>query len=268
MFLYRALTFKKTSVSNTFGSSSLFLGVLTILQLFVVSFSTSIAQHFPSQEELKEKVESTFGDPPNFVRLVKDGRVWIDKKSRRVIADGYVVLRKGQLEMFACPVGSKEHESIVAVMAKAQYIHAALLAVDAVAGKPTQFEPYKPASGSTIKITVLWKDKKGKKHADKAQSWIRHLGSDKEMFYDWVFAGSGIYKDPENGQEHYLGDQGDLVCVANFPSATMDLAVRSSDLADTGLMFGANTDKIPEEGTPVRLLFQVTDDDPASSAAQ
>ncbi|MFO0921513.1 MAG: YdjY domain-containing protein [Pirellulales bacterium] len=195
-------------------------------------------------------------------RLVKDGRVWIDRENRRVVVDGYVALRRGALEMFACPSGTKEHESIVGLLSKSQYVHAGLLAVGGKPGKPTRFDPYQPASGSTIKIHVLWKDAKEQKHIVRAQEWIQHSGTDQEMKYDWVFAGSGIYKDEVTGEETYLAEGGDLVCVANFPSATLDLAVRSDD-TNAGLAFVAFTDRIPPEGTPVRLVFQVSDDPPA-----
>ena len=50
--------------------------------------------------------------------MTKDYDMWIDPKRKAVIVDGQVCLREGQLEMFACPKGSKEHESIVSVNAK------------------------------------------------------------------------------------------------------------------------------------------------------
>ena len=40
-------------------------------------------------------------------------------------------MREGPLEMFACPSGTKEHESVVAVLSKSREIHAALLAIGA-----------------------------------------------------------------------------------------------------------------------------------------
>ncbi|MFM8174746.1 MAG: YdjY domain-containing protein, partial [Pirellulaceae bacterium] len=89
-----------------------------------------------------------------------------------------------------------------------------------------------------------------------------HAATGKTMTYDWVFAGSGFYKDPETGTESYLAEGGDLICVANFPSATMDLAVRSAD-SNSGLVFMANTEAIPEQGTPVRLVLEVVDRTPA-----
>lgn len=213
-------------------------------------------------EKLMQRTEEILGSPPNLVRLSKEGRVWVDKKKRRVVVDGVVILKSGQLEMFACPINTKEHESVVAVFAKAIHVHAGLLAAGAMPGKPTQFEPYQPATGSTIRIHVLWKDEMGNKKSARAQSWIRHAGTEREMQYDWVFAGSGIYKDEESKQEYYLAEQGDLICVANFTTATLDLAVRSDD-ANSGLVFMANTKNIPDSDTPVRLVLQVVDTPPA-----
>jgi hypothetical protein len=173
-----------------------------------------------------------------------------------VIVDGEVALNRGQLEMFACPQGTKEHESVVAVQSKAQYVHAGLLAVGATKGRPVQFDPkYTPASGGVIDIWVLWKDEQGNKQRARAQQWIRNTETGQEMQYDWVFAGSGFWKDSTDGTEYYYGDSGDFICVSNFPSATLDLPVESSQ-ANASLMFEAYTERIPPRGTKVRLVLQ------------
>jgi hypothetical protein len=223
------------------------------------------AQEFPSRDELKERAERIFGSPPNATALSKSGRLWVDAKRKLVIVDGYVTLTQGQLEMFACPVGTKEHESVVAVFASAQEVHAALLAIGAKQGKPTQFEPYQAATGTTIKVHVLWRDKANAKNVKPAQHWIRDAGSGKEMPFDWVFAGSMLVKDPDTGDERYLGEAGDLLCVANFPTATLDIAVES-DAANSGLLYTAFTERIPALFTPCRLVLQPTLDPPQTKA--
>jgi hypothetical protein len=219
------------------------------------------AEPIPTREELLNKAEALFGEPKNATRLVPDGRIWVDGKRGLVIVDGYVTLRKGQLEMLACPTGTKEHESIIAVFAAARHVHAGLLAAGAEQGAPTRFEPYRPATGTTIKISALYRDAEGKNHVDPAQKWIRRMGTNKEMPYDWVFAGSGFYKDVDTGEQRYLGDSGDLICVANFPTATMDLAVESA-AANSGLVFEAFTENIPPMHTLVRLVLKVSDAEP------
>lgn len=219
------------------------------------------AQEYPSREELKTRADQVFGVPKDATALSKNGRIWVDAKRKLVIIDGYVTLTQGQLEMFACPVGTKEHEAVVAVFATSKEVHAALLAVGAKQGTPTRFEPYTPATGSTVKVHVLWRDAKNEKNVKPAQHWIRDVATNKEMPYDWVFAGSILAKDPDTGEEMYLGDAGDLLCVANFQTATLDIAVESA-AANAGLVYSAYTERIPPLFTACRLVLQPTTDTP------
>ncbi len=129
---------------------------------FAMNASNGFAQS-DNQDERVLRVEKSLAAPKNMVRLDPKDRVWVDRKNRRVVVDGYIALRRGQLEMFACPQGTKEHESIVAVLSSSQLVHTALLAAGAVPGKPTEFEPYRPASGSTVRVQVLWKDEQGRR---------------------------------------------------------------------------------------------------------
>ncbi len=210
----------------------------------------------PAETESKPPADdSTKQQNGNLVRLTKDYDVWIDPKRKLVVVDGRVCLREGQLEMFACPKGTKEHESIVSVDSKAQYVHAGLLAVGAKPGRPVQFDPeYSPATGTKIEILVLWVDPEGKRHKMRAQEWITNLKTDKPMAYDWVFAGSGFWTDEQTGERYYYGDGGDFICVSNFATATLDVPVASpQDNAD--LLFAARTGNIPPLGTKVRLVL-------------
>jgi hypothetical protein len=71
-----------------------------------------------------------------------------------------------------------------------------------------------------------------------------------------------MWKDPDTGTEQYLAESGDLICVSNFTTATLDLPIRSSQ-ANSSLLFTAFTDRIPPEQTPVRLVLTVQPDDAA-----
>jgi hypothetical protein len=227
--------------------------------------ATEESMAWPKRTTLEQKVARVFGPPPGMTRLAKDARIWLDTKNKRVVVDGYVALRVGQLEMFACPAGTKEHESVVGLLTKAQYVHAALLAIGAKPGSPVKFEPkYTPANGSKIKIEILYVDDKGAKKRVVAQDWVRQVGSEKTLDMDWVFAGSGMWKDPDTGTEQYLAESGDLICVSNFTTATLDLPVRSSQ-ANSSLMFAAYTDRIPPEQTPVRLVLSIKPDEEAKA---
>lgn len=203
-------------------------------------------------------------DPVGFRRISKTHDVWIHPERRMVVVDGRICLRQGPLEMFACPQKTKEHEAIVAVSSDAMTVHAGLLAVGAQVGHPVQFAPeYKAAAGSRVDIMILWTERDGQRRQVPAQQWIRHSQSKKELEYSWVFAGSGFFVDEETKQRHYQAEVGDLICVSNFPTATLDLPVESSQ-ANAQLEFEAFTDRIPPVGTRVRLVLIVRGEPPAS----
>ncbi len=193
--------------------------------------------------------------PPEGAKALSEpNRAWIDAERGIVFIDGYVSLQEGMLEMFACPVGTKEHESVVAVYCRAQVAHAALLALGAKTGAPVQFEPFQPPTGTEIDISVRWLDQNGKWQSTRAQDWVKDIKTDTPMTHPWVFAGSGFWKDEESGQEYYMADAGDFICVSNFTTATLDIPAESSQVNE-GLLFEANSEKVPPLGTPVRLVL-------------
>ena len=196
-----------------------------------------------------------FGKPPNSVALGKTNNLWIDRKNKRVYLDGYITLKNGALEMFACPSGTKEHESIVASLAKAHDVHAALLAIDTTVGTPVRHLPnFLPATGQVIRVWVCWRDEKKKFQVVDARTWVKHLAKDKAMTAEWVFAGSSFWTDPSDGKEYYQADAGDMICVSNFSTAMMDVTISSSAEANE-LVYVAFEDRIPKTGTPVRLVL-------------
>ena len=157
--------------------------------------------------------------------------------------------------MFACPVGTKEHESIVATLAKASEVHAALLAIDATPGTPVQYVPeFVPATGQVIRVWVCWRDPEKKFRVVDARKWIQRSGTEEEMKAEWVFAGSSFWLDPSDGREYYQADGGDMICVSNFSTALLDVTISSSAEADQ-LQFVPYEERIPEIGTPVRLIL-------------
>lgn len=234
----------------------------------LAGFHSAQAQ-WPGREDALRDVEKMFGDPPGLVRLDPRDRVWVDKAKQRIVVDGYIAMQDGALEMLACLVGTKEHESIVATFCKAQTVHAALLAVGAEQGKPVQWEPFSPPTGSEIQILALWHGPDGeKKHIDVRQ-WLRVIGTEKEILQpNFVFAGSILWEDPASGEKVYQAESGDLICVSNFSTATLDVPLESSQV-NSGLMFAAFADRIPPPRTPVRLVLQVVAKDktrPGASA--
>ena len=199
--------------------------------------------------------------PPSTQQLQPDrewkefGRsLWFDRKANRVVVRARVVLREGVLEHLMCKKGTKEHEAIVATDAPPKAIHAALLLTGAEVGHPVQFVPkFEPPAGTALALEFLWRQDGRIKRSD-AREWVWDEKTKAPLRTDWVFAGSLIYEDPVTKKTAYAADEGDLITVANFASAILDLPIVSSaNDADRG--FTANTAKIPPIGTELFVFL-------------
>ncbi len=195
----------------------------------------------------------SFKPDPAWKPLGKE--IWFDPGGKRLVVRSRVALQDGILEHLVCRKGTKEHESILATEAPARLIHAGLILCGAEPGKPVRFEPkFSPPTGTSIAIEVEWEQNKKLRRAD-ARDWVKDGASGKPLTQDWVFAGSELFEDPRTKTMIYAADDGDLVTVANFPSAILDLPFRSS-ASDADRSFVANPDRVPARGTPVTLYLR------------
>jgi hypothetical protein len=180
--------------------------------------------------------------------------LWFDPKDRRAILRARVVLREGMLEHLMCVKGTKEHEAILATDAPPRLIHAALLATGAEVGHPVQFLPkFEPPAGSPIAIELRWLQD-GKLQTSDARQWVWDEKNKKPLAIDWVFAGSILDEDPITKKTRYGADEGDLITVANFGTAILDLPMASS-ANDADRAFLARTEKVPALGTEVFVIL-------------
>lgn len=86
------------------------------------------------------------------------------------------------------------------------------------------------------------------------------------MEADWVFAGSFFHQDEQTGRKIYQAEGGDVICVANFPTATLDVAMRSTASGESNLLFEAYTERIPPLGTQVTVeLVPASGEDDAAA---
>jgi hypothetical protein len=178
--------------------------------------------------------------------------LWFDPKQKKLIIRARVVLREGPLEHFMCLKGTKEHEAILATDAQPRQIHAGLLLTGAEPGHPVRFLPkFEPPTGSRIAVELVWKSQGRLARAD-ARSWVKDGKTKKPLAQDWVFAGSELYEDPITKKTAYAADEGDLITVANFGSAILDLPLASS-ANDAERVFTADVDRVPPLRTEVFL---------------
>jgi len=204
---------------------------------------------------------------PDLIRLSPTDDVWVDRQRGEVLVGGCIALERGVIEVFACPRGSKEHEAVVATDAPARIVHAALLAIGLEPGAPVSYDPdYVPARGPVVRVRVRWRDAAGVAHDRPAQELIRNTRTGRQLDADWVFAGSVFWRDPADGREYYQGDGGDLICVSNFPTATLDLPIESPQ-ANDALLFEVFVERVPPRGTPVELVLSAADE-PAQPATR
>lgn len=208
-----------------------------------------------TEEKSREQNPSATDSHPGMTRLSPTEKVWLDQEAGQIVVGGEIVLQRGQIEFFACPRRTKEHESVVAVDASARLVHTGLLAIGLLAGKPVQFAPeYRAAEGPPVRIEVRWIDAEGNPQQVDAKEWILNTRTGKPLETDWVFAGSSFWRDEVTGEEYYQADGGDLVCVSNFPTATLDLPIASSQ-SNEALLFEVFESRVPARGTPVELVF-------------
>lgn len=192
---------------------------------------------------------------PELRRLSPTEEVWIDRNRKEVVVGGVVALDGGPIEVFACPEKTKEHEAVVAVRSSARLIHAALLAIGLEPGSPVKFSPaYAAARGPVVAVRMRWTDASGAVQEAQAQDWVRDANTGAALAADWVFAGSGWWRDPRDGTTAYLADGGELVCVSNFSTAMLDLPIESSQ-ANESLLFEAFAGRVPPTGTRVEMIL-------------
>jgi hypothetical protein len=235
-----------------FGWRSLMHGAAVVAVMSGLILCPALAH---ADDEASAEATAAHDPHPEMSRLSPTEKVWLDRDAGLVVVGGEVALQRGQIEFFACPRRTKEHESVVVVDASARLVHTGLLAIGMQAGEPVQFAPeYRAARGPQVRVEVRWTDAEGKPQKRDAKDWVRNTRTGKPLETDWVFAGSSFWRDEATGEEYYQADGGDLVCVSNFPTAMLDLPIASSQ-SNEALLFEVFDSRVPPRGTPVELVF-------------
>ena len=209
-------------------------------------------------EAAREKMEREFDQQsipiPDSWKRLGESHLWADPTNKQVIIRGFICLNNGGLEMFACPRNTKEHESIVSAHAQSSEVHAALVALGFDPGSTVQWQPeYKAATGPMVSVEVHWMEGETMQKRN-AREMVRNFHTEELLQTDWVFGGSQLVHDPASGEDIYYGDGGEMLCLSNFATATLDLPIKSSADAEL-LMYRAVTESIPPLNAKVYLVL-------------
>jgi len=213
--------------------------LLSGLTLFGSTGSTTEASEASDEEARIKEVLNKLNLPG--VRIDIEGFIDVDAQ---------VAMEYGMLELVACTEGTKEHESIVRVNAKAAHIHAALLLVGAQNGNPAMRRPINeemtrwthiPPSGSPVEVSLVVEGPDGKPVERPISDFIRknldniyEPGSasasettgeaDGEAFPNsFLFTGSQLV-DARDGSRRYLADtSGHVITISTFGDEMLGL---------------------------------------------
>jgi hypothetical protein len=233
--------------------------------VFVLAFTMLVGCEQPKAEPPKPADKPKEDPPPKlaegkktalnplntlYLETFPDGR-------RRILIESEVCLREGILEQLLCRTQTKEHESVLHANVDARQIHAALEAIKAKPGSTVKYEPkFQPPTGTTIKVSLEYEKAPGEKVTLSARDWVRNIKTRKALDVDWVFAGSQLFRDPDDSTKvTYQANYGDVICVSNFPDAMLDVPIDSPKV-NRDVSFEAWTERIPEKGTKVTVILE------------
>lgn len=197
------------------------------------------------------------GDEAGGPKVVEFEHIRIDREKRQVVFDAEVVLREGMLELFVCIEDTKEHESILATPAEARFLHAGLTALGLTPGRAAHWSDdggearFLPPRGPKLDISVRWTDEDGETHEATAADWLKPTDEAADELQAWVFVGSEVLPDGT----YWADADGDVISVANFASAVIDVPFESS-AENVALEYEARTDAIPPLGTKVEVIVE------------
>jgi biopolymer transport protein ExbD len=190
-------------------------------------------------------------------KTVNVGLVRVDLAKRQMSFDAEVCLRQGALEFLVVGWQTKTHESILQTRARASHLHAGLLMLGLVPGKPARWAGpgegmrFLPPAGAGLKMRFNWKDAEGKSRGADAADWLAgEEDREIERPEQWIFIGSDVLPDGR----YWAELDGEMVSITNFASAVIDVPFRSSSVNDER-GFSAKTDAIPPTGTKVEVVL-------------
>ena len=257
------------------------LGPLCALVIVLSLFSTTT--------QADEPVTNKQGSMKAARKPVKLPGMVVDYFEKRCVdLEGTICLEKGLLELIACTKGSKEHESIVAVSAKAMHIHMGLLLLGANNGHPAMRKPVDeektrwvnvPPRGDSIDVFLVMANKDGKLIEKPISDFIvRSSGrvdevdgtvivapdqtekrggkEETSLPHTFIFAGSHL-RDNGPGPRQYLADlSGNVISIASFGDELLCLPFHQTQ-ENGALMWQVKPGTLPKVGTKITLRLRL-----------
>lgn len=217
---------------------------------------------------------------PAALEKLKLPGIKINAKEAYVDVDAEVCLDAGALELVACTPETKEHESIIKVLAKPVHMHMALLLIGAQPGNPATQRMvgegdekrflYLPARGQPVHVSLVIADKEGKKKEHPISHFIQHVEDETNFFEggqkaeenrkfptnEFLFLGSVLFDNGKGGPRRYLAEEsGNVISISTFGDETLGLS-EVYEHVNGSLVWEINTDHLPEMGTKVTLRLR------------
>ncbi|MEW6360353.1 MAG: YdjY domain-containing protein [Planctomycetota bacterium] len=178
------------------------------------------------------------------------GRVTIDARRRTIEFDGKVNMREGLVELLACTLDGKVHESVLVADVRPLHLQLALLTLGLNPGRnpgiPSDAgDKRKPGDMATIEVSWMEGEKR---RTVRAEELIWHRPQQRAMERtEWVFLGSVI---EEGGIA--ADATGSLITTYHDPTAILENLLPT--VADDTLYF-ANSRVAPPVGTKVTVTI-------------
>jgi len=255
------------------------LGTMSMIVLLaMMGTPVVVAETTPKAPAAVEPAPKPASKLEEALKKLKLPGVKINIKDRYVDVDGSICLDQGALELIACTKNSKEHESIIAVEAKAKHIHTALLLMGAKSGNPAMQKPvdkektrwiHVPPRGGPVDVFLVFKNKQGKEverpisdfleacsdEHDGGQETPGEENDDRFPTNTFLFAGSFLHGKGD-GPRKYLADlSGNVISLATFGDELLCLPGIYAHTAGA-LVWQIDATHLPEVGTKVKLRLR------------
>lgn len=175
------------------------------------------------------------------------GSVQLDAATKTVTATGWVNQTEGAIEVLACGVKGKVHESVFVLTLNPLDLQAALLLAGCKAGEPMPDIGEGPPQGSPVDIFVEWQAG-GETRKARAETFVWNIENNAVLpDTPWTFTGS-IVKD---GQFKAFAEES-LVVTYWDPYAIVNLPLPCGANDE---ILAVNTNTVPPFQTPVTIHF-------------